>query len=130
MAAIESTTRLIHFQSLLKPWVPTATAIRWRTRKPNIQRPIPDHYVKARYKAALQPIYPDPLVDMPWFKVCGNILTQKEDEEVGKYEELLAKQFYTRFADSQLIAILHENSSKAHEIIKVKVCLPFCVTWY
>ncbi|XP_057364533.1 large ribosomal subunit protein uL10m-like [Daphnia carinata] len=123
MAAIESTNRLIHFQSLLKPWLPTATAIRWRTRKPNIQRPIPDHYVKARYKAALEPIYPDPLTSVPWFQVCGNILAKKEDEEVGKYEELLAKLFHSRFADSQLIAIFHENSTKAHEIIKIKQML-------
>ena len=48
-----------------------------------IQRPIPDHYVKARYKAALEPIYPDPLTNKPWFEVCGNIVSKKQEKEVN-----------------------------------------------
>lgn len=107
----------------MKPWLPTSTSIRWKTRKPNIQRPIPDHYVKARYKAALEPIYPDHLTNKPWFEVCGNIITKKEEEERSKYEELLAKLFHSRFADSQLIAIFHENSTKALELMKIKQML-------
>lgn len=123
MAALESTTRLISFRrkfillftfttmwwlfvclyvsEFLQPWIPTATSVRWRTRKPNIQvcrqrdirynivktffliqRPIPDHYLKAQYKNALQPIYPDPLADRPWFEVCGNLLADEKSTEV------------------------------------------------
>jgi hypothetical protein len=80
-------------------------------------------------------------LDKPWFEKCGNIWQTKEKEEVtkfyflshisisiniiciqtSKYEELLAKEFYKKFAESQLIAVFHENSSKAYELLKVRL---------
>ena len=65
----------------LRQWTPSTTAIRWRTRKPNIQRPIPDHYIKAKYLAALEPIYPEPFANKPWYDACGN-LTKTGNTEV------------------------------------------------
>lgn len=77
----------------------------------------------------------------PWYTVCGNVINTTEKEQVkfllspyfgcynfyyilnqeSKYEQLLAKQFYGRFAESQLIAVLHENPTKALELLKVKL---------
>ncbi len=47
-----------------------------------MQRPIPDHYLKARYKAAVQPIYPNMLEGKPWYEVCGNVINPQKKEEV------------------------------------------------
>jgi len=38
--------------------------------------------LKARFKAALAPIYPDPAASKPWFEVCGNLVNQSKEEEV------------------------------------------------
>jgi len=104
----------------LRQWTPSTTAIRWRTRKPNIQRPIPDHYVKAKYLAALAPIYPEPLANVPWYDACGNLLKNKKTEaEEHPYEKLLANKVYNHFAESQVIAVLHENPTKAYEKMQV-----------
>ena len=28
--------------------------------------------MKAKFLAAIEPIYPEPLVNKPWYEVCGN----------------------------------------------------------
>jgi len=125
-AAIESLFRLSSPSKLLtlRQWTPSTTAIRWRTRKPNIQRPIPDHYIKAKYLAALEPIYPEPFANKPWYDACGNLMkTGNTEVEDYQYEKLLAKKAFTHFSDSQVIAILHENPTKAYEKMQIKQLL-------
>ena len=58
------------------------TLVNTSSQNTQFQRPIPDHYLKARYKAALEPIYPDPVASKPWFEVCGNLIKQSKEEEV------------------------------------------------
>ena len=39
--------------------------------------------MKARFKAALQPIYPETLPNTkPWYEVCGNLSKSNEEQEV------------------------------------------------
>ena len=94
-----------------------------------MQRPIPDHYIKARYKAALKPIIPDRTAGKPLLELCTNIAAKKEEEvrmyltslflaqkvltaldlfvslQEYKYERLLANEFYAQLSSAKLIAV-------------------------
>ena len=59
-----------------------SSTVRWRTRKPNVQRPLPPHYLKAKYLATVKPIYEDHLNGKPFYEVCNNVTKKENKEEV------------------------------------------------
>ncbi len=109
-------TILCFSTELLQVWTPTSTSVRTRTRKPNVQRPLPPHYEKARLLAAVKPIYAERMEKaQPWLQPRPNVQNKEVPEIVDTYERLLAERIRARFLDAALVLIFHENSTNADQ---------------
>ncbi|CAG0894595.1 unnamed protein product [Darwinula stevensoni] len=92
------------------PWTPVVAIVRYR--KPNIQRPHPPHWERAKVLKLVIPQYPDPLKDLPFNLTCEkNTMYKDLNKKTGlhQYEKVMVRLIKKRLDSSRMVAVLHRN---------------------
>ncbi|XP_063848232.1 large ribosomal subunit protein uL10m-like [Scylla paramamosain] len=88
---------------------PIITAVRTRTRTPNISRPAVPHFTRAVVLELIKPIYKKKDESIHPREKCRRRLKAIEGEtkQVNPYEQILANEFREKIENAKLVAIFH-----------------------
>jgi len=115
------------FKASAELWTVLRTQTRQNHNRPNLQRPLPLHYKRARMLAVVKPQYPPPL------RICDKITREEKRNEgladsartptgieKNGYALFVAKKMRDMFHNHPMIAIMHMNSFTGHEFLKAR----------
>jgi len=97
-------------------WTPAVEQLRFRNR-PNLKRPLPLHYNRARMLRLCEPQYPEEV------KVCKKVAEDTalvKPIEENPYAVYLAKKMKKQFETHPMIAIFHWNTYSQHELLRIR----------
>ncbi|XP_076047376.1 large ribosomal subunit protein uL10m-like [Oratosquilla oratoria] len=103
---------------LLTSWNPLTQLVRFRTRTPDIRKPIPQHRLRAVALKLTKPVYDKTLNPLlPIKPVKPKIIKAQENS----FERILANEFYQILESSKVVAMVHRNPMGQKEIYKMKL---------
>ncbi|XP_068209583.1 large ribosomal subunit protein uL10m [Palaemon carinicauda] len=102
---------------------PLLQTVRHRTRKPNLRHPPIPHWRRAVILELSKPKYKDPLENVP--AICKNkeAFLRKAEVKDNPFEIILAKEFFQKVEESNVLAVFHCNPMTAAELFANRVQL-------
>lgn len=110
---------------LLPVWNPTVTAVRTRTRAPNLRRPAIPHWSRAVVLKLTKPIYKDPNEGIHPRELCikREKALQQQAKEVNPFEQILADEFLEKIENAKLVAVFHQLPMAESELFAARIQL-------
>lgn len=101
------------------------TAVRSRTRAPNLKKPAIPHWTRAVVLKLVEPIHKDPMEGIHPRETCQKRqkALQSKTEQVNPFEQILAKEFLEKIENAKLVAIFHVLPMTEAELFAARVQL-------